>query len=91
VAFLHRQRDLKIVGAVGVAASLVPIAALIIGHLAVGFGAAIGVEAMMSATEGSTPSDLSFVTVVERIFGLWGYVAAWMLWRGHVKSPAVPR
>jgi hypothetical protein len=91
VAFLHRQRDLKIVGAVGVAASLAPIAALVIGHLAVGFGAAIGVEAMMSATEGSIPSNLSFVTLVERIFGLWGYIAAWLLWRGHIKSSVVPQ
>jgi hypothetical protein len=91
VAFLHRQRDLKIVGAVGVAASLAPIAALVTGHLAVGFGAAIGVEAMMSATEGNSPSNLSFVTLVERIFGLWGYIAAWLLWRGHIKSSVVPQ
>ena len=35
-------------------------------------------------------SDLRFVIVVERIFGLWGYVAAWLLWRGHiVNNPAM--
>jgi hypothetical protein len=29
------------------------------------------------------------VTLVERIFGLWAYVAAWLLWRGYVAaSPA---
>jgi hypothetical protein len=28
------------------------------------------------------------VTLVERLFGLWGYVAAWLLWRGHVAAPA---
>lgn len=89
VAFLHRQRDLKIVGAVGVAASVVPIVALVVGHVALGFGAAFGVGAMLSAAAGAAPSDLSFVTLVERIFGLWGYVAAWLLWRGHIKHQAV--
>jgi hypothetical protein len=90
VAFLHRQRELKVVGAVGPLATLVPIAAIIIGHIVVGLGAAFGVGSLLSATEGGTPSDLSFVTLVERIFGLWGYVAAWLLWRGHiVDKPAV--
>lgn len=91
VAFLHRQRDLKIVGAIGVAASMASIVALVVGHLAVGFGAAIGVEAMLSAAAGAAPTNLSFVTLVERIFGLWGYVAAWLLWRGHIQSQAVPQ
>ncbi len=88
VAFLHRQRALKMVGALGVAASLAPILALVVGHLVVGFGAALGVGAMLSAAEGAAPANLSFVTLVERLFGLWGYLAAWMLWRGHIKAPA---
>lgn len=91
VAFLHRQRKLKIVGAVGVAASLVPIIVLVAGHLAVGLGAALGVSSILSATEGATPESLGFVTLVERIFGLWGYVAAWLLWHGHIKAPAITR
>jgi len=92
VAFLHRQRALKLVGAVGVIAAGFPIGAIVVGHLVVGVGAAIGVSALMAATNGSAPSDLGFVTLVERIFGLWAYVAAWVLWRGYVTaSPgAVP-
>lgn len=86
VAFLHRQRELKVVGAVGVLATLAPIAAIIVGHIVVGLGAALGVGSMLAATEGGSPSDLNFVTLVERIFGLWGYVAAWLLWRGHIVS-----
>jgi hypothetical protein len=86
VAFLHRQRTLKIVGAVGLVAAFLPIAAIVIGHLVVGVGAAIGVAALMEATEGISPSDLGFVTLVERIFGLWAYGGAWLLWRGHIKA-----
>jgi hypothetical protein len=88
VAFLHRQRALKLVGALGVVATAFPIAAIVIGHLVVGVGAAIGVSALLAATEGSAPPDLGFVTLVERIFALWAYVAACMLWRGYLSSPA---
>jgi hypothetical protein len=91
VALLHRQRELKVVGAVGVLATLAPIAAIFVGHIVVGVGAAIGVGSLLSATEGGAPTDLSFVTMVERIFGLWGYVAAWLLWRGHIANrPTAP-
>ena len=90
VAFLHRQRSLKVVGAVGVVATVLPIAALIAGHLAVGAGAFVGVKALLAAGEGAALSDRSFVTLVERLFGLWGYVAAWLLWRGHIAGAPEP-
>lgn len=86
VALLHRQRALKVVGAVGVVASLAPIAAIIAGHLALGAGAVLGTGALLAATEGGAVTDLSFVTLVERTFGIWAYVAAWLLWRGHIKA-----
>ena len=88
VAFLHRQRELKVVGAVGLLASAAPIVAIVVGHIAVGVGAALGVSGLLSATQGAAPTDTSFVTLVERIFGLWGYVAAWLLWRGHIVNAA---
>jgi len=86
VAFLHRQRTVKVFGAVGVIASLAPIVALIVGHLAVGAGAFIGIRAMLAAAEGAAPVDHTFATLVERMSGLWAYVAAWLLWRGHIQS-----
>jgi hypothetical protein len=86
VAFLHRQRTLKLVGALGVATSAAAIAVLAVGHIIVGVGAVFGVGAILSATEGLVPTDLSFVTLIERVFGLWGYLAAWLLWRGHIQS-----
>ena len=89
VAFLHRQRALKVVGAVGVLASLAPIVALIAGHVVVGVGAVLGVESILSAANGTPSTSLGFVTLVERVFGIWGYVAAWLLWRGHIQSTAI--
>lgn len=91
VAFLHRQRTLKVIGAVGVVASLAPIIALVVGHVALGAGAVLGVGAMLSATDGAAPADLGFVTMIERMFGLWGYLAAWLLWRGHIQSSVLPQ
>ena len=83
-AFLHRQRELKVVGAVGLLAALTPIALIVAGHLVVGLGAVVGVGSLLEATKSGAPADLGFVTVVERIFGLWGYGAAWLLWRGYI-------
>jgi hypothetical protein len=90
VAFLHRQRSVKVVGAVGVLASVLPIVVLVAGHLAVGAGAALGARALLAAGDGADLTDRSFVTLVERLFGLWGYVAAWLLWRGYIRSSPAP-
>ena len=84
VAFLHRQRELKVAGAAGVLAALAPIIAIVLDHIVVGLGAALGVGSMLAAADGGTLPDLSFVAMVERIFGLWGYLAAWLLWRGRI-------
>jgi hypothetical protein len=88
LAFLHRQRNLKVVGALGLLAAAAPIAAIVVGHIVVGVGAALGVAGLLSATDGMAPVDTHFVSIVERIFGLWCYVAAWCLWRGHIDAPA---
>jgi len=84
VAFLHRKKELKIIGAVGLLATLAPLLVILIGHILVGYGALLGVGALLAGTEGSTVQDASFVVVVERIFGLWAYVTAFLLWRGHI-------
>lgn len=91
VAFLHRQRTLRAIGVVGVLASLAPIIALVVGHVALGYWAVFGVGAMLSATQGAAPADLGFVTLIERMFGLWAYLTAWLLWRGHIQSPTLPQ
>jgi hypothetical protein len=85
VAFLHREQTLRILGTLGIAGSLAALALVIAGHLVVGAGAVLGVGAMLAATNGSAPTDLSFVSFIDRMFGLWGYVTAWLLWRGHIQ------
>jgi hypothetical protein len=90
VAFLHREQTLKAVGAVGMFASVLPLIAIIVGHLVVGAGAVLGISSIISATQGAAPTDLSFVTIVERIFGIWAYAAAWLLWRGYIVNPVGP-
>lgn len=55
VAFLHRQRALKLVDAVGVFAPAFPIGAIVVGHLVVGVGAALGISAILAATSATTP------------------------------------
>ena len=87
-AFLHRSSSVKVVGAVGLVASLAPIVLLVAGHLVVGVGTVFGVNALLAAGHGADPTDHSFVTLVERLFGLWGYAAAWLLWRGHIRVTA---
>ena len=85
IAFLHRQRSLRAVGAVGLIASLAPIVMLVMGHIGLGIGAVLGIGAILSAADGAAPGDLGFVTLVERVFGLWAYIAAWFLWRGTIQ------
>jgi hypothetical protein len=51
-------------------------------------GAAIGVSAILASTDGNVPAGLGIVTVDERIFGVWAFVAAWLLWRGLIEAPA---
>ena len=90
VTLLHRQRTVRVIGAVGVAATLAPIVALVVGHLVVGTGAFLGVGALLSATQGAAPTNLGFVTLIERVFGVWGFFAASLLWRGDIR-PASQR
>ena len=80
IAFLHTDKTLKVIGSIGLLASFLPILAIVVGHVVVGFGATLGAGAgagaLLSAMEGGNTADLSFVITVERIFGVWAYVAA---------------
>lgn len=86
VAWLHRQRDLKVAGAVGVVASLAPILALLAGHIAVGTGAFLGVGSLMRASEGGVLQDFYAIHLLDGLFGAWAFSSAWFLWRGEIRA-----
>jgi hypothetical protein len=90
IALLHRLHRPKAVGAAGILRVLIPIVAFVAAHLVVGFSALLGVKSMLAAAEGGSPTDLGFVNLVEHVFAFWGYVMAWLLWRGHIASTPCP-
>ena len=74
---------IHILGTVGIAGTLAIL--LIAGHVALGAGAILGIGAILAATNRTVSTDLSFVSLMERMFGLWGYVTPWLLRRGHIQ------
>jgi hypothetical protein len=88
IAFLHRQRDLKVAGTIGAIASIAPILALVIGHLALGAGFMYGIGSLMEAADGGVLADYSFIKTIDVLFAIWSLVSAWFLWRGYIKSEA---
>jgi hypothetical protein len=86
VAFLHRQRELKVAGAIGAAATIAPILAMIVGHIALGAGAVFGIGSLMAAADGAQLNDYSFIKALDVLFAIWALVSAWFLWRGHIKA-----
>ncbi len=84
IAFLHRNRDLKVVGALGVFTAVAPIILLLVGHVIVGVGAAFGIAALFAATAESGAIRFAVVDNIEFLFSLWGIVASVMLWTGRI-------
>jgi uncharacterized membrane protein YfcA len=85
VAFLHRQRELKVAGALGAAATIAPILAMIVGHIALGAGAVFGIGSLMAAADGAHLNDYSFIKALDMLFAVCAFVSAWFLWRGHIQ------
>ena len=86
VAFLHRQRELKVAGAIGAAATIAPILAMIVGHIALGAGAVYGIGSLMAAADGAQLNDYSFIKALDLLFAIWACMSAWFLWRGHIQA-----
>ena len=85
VAYLHRQRDMKVVGAIGALAGAAPIAALVVGHVALGAGAGFGIGALIAAADGAAVGDLSAVTHIDLVFDAWSAGTAWLLFSGRTQ------
>lgn len=84
LAYLHRQRDLKIVGAIGLAASALPVAIVVAGHISVGVGAYLGFSGLLDLSDASAALGSKPINIVEAIFLCWSVVTAASLWTGRI-------
>ncbi|MBL4646305.1 MAG: hypothetical protein COA52_05975 [Hyphomicrobiales bacterium] len=88
IAFLHRQKELKIVGVLGATATVTPIILLITGHIIVGIGGAFGVTALYSIADRLAQSKFAAIDNIDLIFACWTIAASALLWRGHIRDSA---
>lgn len=85
-AFLHRQKKLKIIGAIGALASITPLILLLVGHIIVGVGGAFGVTALFALTDNTAGGGLTAIDNIDRLVALWGIAASLTLWSGLIRS-----
>jgi len=84
IAYMHRQRDLKIVGVLGATFTLLPIVLLIIGHISIGAAAYLGVNALFIDTEASLLFTSKPIRAIEALFIIWSLATAVLLWKGRM-------
>lgn len=87
LAFLHRDGGLKVAGALGASATVLPIIALIAGHIFVGVGAWWGIGTLYNGLEDVTQAAPQIITIIEIVFFLWSLLAAAALWTGQIEAP----
>ena len=85
-AFLHRQKSLKVIGALSAVASLLPIVIIVAGHVSVGAAGFFGVSVLLNAGNdaailGSTP-----VNIIEAVFVAWAVITAVFLLYGQMTA-----
>ena len=84
VAMLHRPGPAKQVGKAGAVVGGLSLALLVLGHVFVGLGAALGLGALRSAANASTDDVMGLVQIASLCLGGWSIACAWLVWRGHV-------
>lgn len=83
-AFMHRKREVKLIGGIGALAVSIPLIALIAGHISVAVGAYIGVESLLNIAGGHEILNSSPVRAIEAMFIIWALATATILWKGKV-------
>lgn len=86
IAMLHRPGQARAAGKIGAFAGVTSLAVLIGGHVFVGFGAALGLQALSSAATAQTADVVGIVRAVESMMGLWALAGAWMLFAGVLNA-----
>lgn len=89
LAFLHRQRDIKVVGAIGLAATVLPVAIVVVGHISVGVGAYLGFSGLTELSDASAVLGSKPINIVEAIFVCWAVVTGISLWKGRIALSTV--
>lgn len=84
VAYLHRDKTLKIVGAVGATAGFMPLILLIAGHISVGFGGVMGFGLLFDLPDDSSLLGTAQLNIIEALFVLWSIVASIFLLKGKI-------
>jgi hypothetical protein len=84
-AYLHRDKSLKVIGAVGATIGLVPMVLLIAGHLSIGVGGALGFGALFDMPHDHSLLGTTQLNVIEAMFVLWSIVASIFLLRGGIR------
>lgn len=86
VAFMHRDGPLKIAGAIGASVTILPILALIAGHIFVGVGAYWGIGALYEGLNGGMTAEPQIITIVESVCAAWSLVAGALLVTGRIPT-----
>lgn len=85
MAFLHRDGQLKIAGAVGASVTVIPILILIAGHIFVGVGALWGIGTLYGGLDEPIAATPQIITIVDVVFAVWSLIAGAALWTGQIK------
>jgi hypothetical protein len=85
-AFLHRQRELKIVGAVGLFGAATPLAMLVLGHVFLGIGTLWGVSTLYQVGNPYTGPDPAVSMIINVVFAAWCLLASGFLWFGYIQA-----
>lgn len=88
-AFLHREKDLKVIGAMGALASVVPLLILIAGHISIGAGAYFGVQTLLQPTGELAVLSSNPVRAIEALFIVFSIATAVLLWKGRMTASQV--
>ena len=79
VALVHRPGKAKQIGVAALMFGLGPLALLVLGHVVLGFGGAIGVQAIWSTQASGQLGDSSFLNIGHICLGLWALASAAIL------------
>lgn len=88
-AFLHRDGPLRIAGMIGASAAIVPILALIAGHILVGVGSFWGIGALYGELNAPTTDIPRIIMIIEIVFVFWSLIASAALWTGQISGDPI--